>query len=225
MGFCTIQDVKSKMPRAFISSNLPNNIQDSDILEWIDNRSSIIYAKLLNRGIDVGPAYITTTWLTGHAYSFGDMVLDPNGNIQRVSVAGTSGGSQPAWNATVSGTTTDNAVTWVNLGQERLSLLGLTPTQIPLAANFLRSLNLAGAAADVADVLEANVTLQPGEVSMAAVKQKYFWQMIEEINKGRWDSIFKNPSRIVGTAGADTVIGQTPRDRGESTLLGKFNPY
>jgi hypothetical protein len=33
----------------------------------------------------------------------------------RCSVAGTSGGSEPAWNTTIGGTTTDNTVTWVTM--------------------------------------------------------------------------------------------------------------
>lgn len=52
MGFCSIADVQAKAPR--LIANLPNNIQTADIQKWIDGRAGLIYAKLLQRGIDTG---------------------------------------------------------------------------------------------------------------------------------------------------------------------------
>ena len=39
-------------------------------------------------------------WQTSHAYALAAQILDPNGHIQQVSLAGTSGGSIPVFNAT-----------------------------------------------------------------------------------------------------------------------------
>lgn len=56
-------------------------------------------------------------WVKSTAYSAGAFITDPNGNIQTVKTAGTSGAAEPTnWNNTVGGTTTDNTVTWVNSG-------------------------------------------------------------------------------------------------------------
>jgi hypothetical protein len=56
-------------------------------------------------------------WAANTAFAAGDFITDPNGNIQLVSVAGTSGASQPAtWNTKYGGPTTDNSITWINNG-------------------------------------------------------------------------------------------------------------
>ncbi len=57
-------------------------------------------------------------WLASQAYTVGTVILDSNWNIQGVTTAGTSkSGTAPVWNASQNGTTTDNGVTWTNLGQ------------------------------------------------------------------------------------------------------------
>lgn len=60
---------------------------------------------------------LTTIWGAGVAYTVGSTISDGT-NIQRVTVAGTSGGAAPAWAATVGATTADGAGTlvWVNEG-------------------------------------------------------------------------------------------------------------
>jgi flagellar hook protein FlgE len=65
----------------------------------------------------------TTPWSSGAAVTVGTTILDPSGNLERVtsvSGTGTTGGAAPAWNATVGTTTTDNSganqVVWTNLG-------------------------------------------------------------------------------------------------------------
>lgn len=55
-------------------------------------------------------------WQMGFAYPIGASVIDSNGNTQRVSVAGTSDATEPIWATALDATTTDNTVTWVNLG-------------------------------------------------------------------------------------------------------------
>lgn len=61
---------------------------------------------------DPGVAWAATT-----AFTAGQFITDPNGNIQTVKTAGTSAASQPAkWNTVYGGTTTDGGVTWVNSG-------------------------------------------------------------------------------------------------------------
>lgn len=61
------------------------------------------------------PAAIGTTnpaWSAGTAEGLGAIIADANGNLQRCSTAGTTGGSAPAWAATLGSTTSDGTVTW-----------------------------------------------------------------------------------------------------------------
>ncbi len=49
-------------------------------------------------------------WLASTTYVLGDTIIDSNGNLQTVTTAGQSGGTEPTWHTT--GTTTDNGVVW-----------------------------------------------------------------------------------------------------------------
>ena len=54
-----------------------------------------------------------SSWAASFGYSLGNLIVDSNGNIQRVTTAGTSGTpTHPAWATTIGTTTTDNTVTW-----------------------------------------------------------------------------------------------------------------
>lgn len=57
-----------------------------------------------------------STWVASHAYALNATIVDPAGNLQRATVAGTSGGTQPPFNGTAGGTTPDGTVTWTNQG-------------------------------------------------------------------------------------------------------------
>ncbi len=68
----------------------------------------------------------TKAWAINTAFALGDIVIDTNGNPQRVTSAGTSGGSAPTWATVVSTTTTDNSVTW--------TMIAVTGQKVPLGA-------------------------------------------------------------------------------------------
>jgi hypothetical protein len=68
-----------------------------------------------NTGSANVPAAVGTAnpaWTNGHGYSVGDLIVDSNGNVQRCTTAGTSGGSAPSWATTISSTTNDNTAVW-----------------------------------------------------------------------------------------------------------------
>jgi len=58
-----------------------------------------------------GPA-----WSPNTALPAGTVIVDPNGNEEVVTTAGTTGRSNPNWNAAAGGTTSDGTVVWTNQG-------------------------------------------------------------------------------------------------------------
>lgn len=63
-----------------------------------------------------GPSVPWHLWQALHIYAVGITIIDSNGYRQTVTTTGTSGGTHPAWNTTVGGTTVDASVTWTNQG-------------------------------------------------------------------------------------------------------------
>jgi hypothetical protein len=62
--------------------------------------------------LDPNTAGTPPTWAASTAYVLGTLILDSNGNVQKVTTAGTSGTAAPSW-ATTAGTTTQDAGTLV----------------------------------------------------------------------------------------------------------------
>ena len=60
--------------------------------------------------------YTLFNWTSSTAVTLGYLLVDPNGNSQQVTTAGTTGLAQPTWNTTLGGTTSDGTATWTNLG-------------------------------------------------------------------------------------------------------------
>ena len=60
--------------------------------------------------------YLLGNWIAATAEPLNFYVIDSNGNSQKVTTAGTTGGSLPSWNTTTGQTTTDNTVIWTNQG-------------------------------------------------------------------------------------------------------------
>ena len=92
-------------------------------------------------------------------------------------------------------------------------------------ANLLRSLNREGAIADLADALEATITTAAGPVALSERHRQSFESQIAEIKNGVHDYLFGQVSRVAGTAGADTPVGQTPDDTGQNQAFGKNDRY
>lgn len=110
-------------------------------LYWVDGKSANKWdgSNTWNMGIaapSAAPTVVTTqsgvaagTWQSSTYFLTAGLVVDPNNNVQLlISVAGgtavgsagtvgTSSSGQPSWNQTLYGLTTDNTVTWRNVGK------------------------------------------------------------------------------------------------------------
>ena len=56
-------------------------------------------------------------WPASQALTAGTLVVDAAGNSQKVTTPGTTNSTIPSFNGTLNGTTTDNTVTWTNVGK------------------------------------------------------------------------------------------------------------
>ena len=56
-------------------------------------------------------------WPVSTVLPAGALVIDSNGNSQKVTTPGTTNSTIPSFNGTLAGTTTDNTVTWTNVGK------------------------------------------------------------------------------------------------------------
>ncbi len=125
-GDCTItsgQEVAFSDPQLELGSSVSTYHNTSGLPTWKNYGSP-----LQNWGI-VAPAAAPTGvnatltsppfpfWLanTYYAPSF-VQITDTNNNIQALTTSGTTGGSQPTWNVTTGGTTTDGSAVWTNKG-------------------------------------------------------------------------------------------------------------
>ena len=85
--------------------------------------TSIVYpnGETVNIGYEQNSLTSLPAWRASYLYSFATghnclAALDTNGNLEGVKTVGTSGPSQPVWNTTVGGQTTDGTVVWQNYG-------------------------------------------------------------------------------------------------------------
>ena len=63
-------------------------------------------------------ATVTAAWAANTVYAVGQVILDSVGNVQQVTVAGTSGSAAPAFAAVPGSTTPDSTVTWTDFGSQ-----------------------------------------------------------------------------------------------------------
>lgn len=77
-------------------------------------------------------------WAPSTSYALGNFLEDSNGNIQRVSTAGTGGASAPSWSTTPGGTTADGSavLTMVEAASRCLDFYYITDIMISAANRF-----------------------------------------------------------------------------------------
>ena len=97
-----------------VANNFQGGITVDGMIQWV-NRGSPVE----NWGIQpptgtlqpvVGASNVA--WQSNTFFSIPGVVIDTNGNLQQVTIAGTSGATAPAWQTSVGLTTTDGTVTW-----------------------------------------------------------------------------------------------------------------
>jgi hypothetical protein len=115
---------------------------------WVDQQG----ANTIDTSIswkNMGPL----NWQVGLGYTAGEIIIDPNGNLQLATVldangnpqpvgtAGTSGTTPPVWSTTPNGTTTDGTITWVMLSLYSTDLLQIksVANQAPYTTSFTDS--------------------------------------------------------------------------------------
>jgi phage tail sheath protein FI len=99
--------------------NPPRPIDQLQNQFWFNIGSSLNTGAALFQALF--PVWISTSspppaWKASTAFAKGALITDSNGNVQVVTTAGTSGPAAPAWKTTVGQSTTDDTVTWEDLG-------------------------------------------------------------------------------------------------------------
>jgi hypothetical protein len=97
----------------------------------------------------------------------GTFVIDSNGNVQKVTTSGTTGSSIPAFNGTLNATTTDNGVTWTNVGaipnasaSYNFSWIENASVQDPTSLKWLQISNKVDLALDTASSRPQNISAE-----------------------------------------------------------------
>lgn len=121
---------------------------------------------------------------------------------------------------------------WIDQGAARIRAAlmqrGIDPSTITLSTdqtNWLSSLNEDWAASKLAAVLEANISLQPGEVSVAQQRRRSFESVLGDIKLGRYDAFWSIQSRLANSIAGAEADRTTPHERGENRSFGKNQAY
>lgn len=148
-------------------SDLSDNPQDFQL--WLGSTvSGRQLQTTVNPGTDqitLTPTFILGEWAASTAYSVGDRrePTTPNGFIYEVTVAGTSGSSEPTWPTSgIGSTVTDGTVTWKLVAQKHAT------TEIKLA---LTAAGLAGATAGAA--LNLGTTIDSGVANAVEINVRF----------------------------------------------------
>jgi hypothetical protein len=98
-----------------------NNTNYHQFTGSINLDPTVLNTQILLLGRNYNPA---NSWIAAASRVVGETFVDPNGNVQLVTIAGSSALIQPTWSLVLNGLTTDGSVTWKNIGQ-----LAISPTK------------------------------------------------------------------------------------------------
>ncbi|HXO17916.1 MAG TPA: hypothetical protein VN909_07070, partial [Candidatus Dormibacteraeota bacterium] len=120
-----------------IAERLAQSPSQESMFYAVANRVAFMQALLaLDITIDDLPFLVdaaAATWQANTAFTVGQSIVDPNGNTQFVTIAGTSGGGPPAWKTGLNDATTDGPnLVWTNVGSG--------PTPVPTEGHFVAEL-------------------------------------------------------------------------------------
>lgn len=127
-----IREIADSSKKGWLSS-FRFNVGQSFILEWGDTLLTFYtnHGTVLGTPVWAAPGIPGTTvdndliWInrsnpsrtSGTVYPLGQLILDPNGYIQKITTAGTSAGTAPTFSTVLGATTADGpAVFWTNMG-------------------------------------------------------------------------------------------------------------
>jgi hypothetical protein len=111
------------------------------------------------------------SWKASTAYVKNARIIDSNGDVEIVSVAGTSGGTTPAWRTIPGTTSTDGSVTWINGGVSPYAALGAAGgTSGFIIDNLVGSGTLAGASQVYFSTLTNQTCTTSGTIGGCAVQ-------------------------------------------------------
>jgi phage tail sheath protein FI len=194
--------------------NPPRPIDQLQNQIWFDIGSSMttgaeVFAELFPSWID--PATPLSAWKVSTAYVTGNMVLDPNGNVEVVTTGGTSESGTPSWNA-IGQNTTDGGVTWKNIGPPTpaavftLGKVGTTGAGTngndgaePMATNYVTPLQYLQALEDIAivatpgsSIYSDSTDIMIGALVPHVEAQRAYRVAILEAGPGLLDSGYEN---------------------------------
>jgi uncharacterized phage protein gp47/JayE len=127
----TVNNASGVPDTAGVATSSLSNISDSGTATWtnqntfmasipVDPTQPLTFVQIIGRNYDP-----TVAWTASTTYNLGQRLADPNGNVQVVVQAGTSGTTEPTWNQTLDGITNDPTVAGVQWENE--GALAITP--------------------------------------------------------------------------------------------------
>jgi len=126
----------------------------------------------------------------------------------------------------------DDIQMWIDTASARINAAliqrGIAPASLDLStdqANWLQSLNTDYAVGRMGLVLQAQITLQPGEVSLAGQRLKQFDAVLNDVRAGRYDAFFGVRSRLWGSVGGAETERSTPAQRDENRAFGRNQEF
>lgn len=244
MAFSNVNLVSGLYPTFIRGGSQPQKPPDLLIQQFVDDAANMIVSVLLRRFSEsiaqAVPATLTawlkglglpnTTWFASSAYALGATIIDPNipPGVWRVTTAGTTGSSQPAWTvgAVPGATQVDGSVTWTNVGRSAQFCV----LEIGNRYRAAYQLGMTLASYGVAGARDLSKYYNDGEWTT-------FWNEMNAVDKsgkprsagGGFDVLFDALASVqsprpglVYIAGGDQPISNVPANENISNLLGKF---
>jgi hypothetical protein len=157
-------------------------------------------------------------WQSSTVYTLNTRVVDNNGNLQQVIVAGASGLTSPTWATTLGTTTPDNSITWKLVGYQTIQIQRKPIGPVQEIPSDVISVSTGSSDAGKIVTLSSSGLLDPsvipsgtGAISVTTVTSNYTVLVTDFL-------IFVNSTTAVALTVPDTsYLGQTFRIKNINT--------